>query len=740
MKKKFTTHLHEIKSKRVSKKEIIVGIFSIFYIINVNAQKADSTRRLPDVTVLGYKTVNGVGHLPEIKNGIIYAGKKNEIIFVDSLDANKAINNTRQILGRIPGLNIVETESSGFTANGIATRGLNPIQSIEMNTRQNGYNISADVYGYNEAYYIPPMEAVSRIEMIRGAASLQFGSQFGGLVNYVIKDAPANKTFEFTTSQTIGSFGMFNSFNSVGGTYKKISYYAFLQYRNMNGYRPNSQQWQLSGFGKFQYKPSVKLNIGVEYSLLRNQLKMPGGLTDSMFYANPKASTRARNWLETPWNIVTAYANFTPTDNTTISLKTTYLFSKRSLVWRNEDGGASAIDEIDPSTNAFVPREVGREEMHNTTTELRIAHNYKLGKQQSTIAGGIRFTYARFIRQGGGEGTTKSDFDLSITGDWGYNLAFATTNIAPFVENIFRIGNRFTITPGFRFEYLNSTEMGYKVVDNIKQSPNENRNRYFALAGLGLEFKLSKNTNAYANFSKAYRPIEYSQLEPFGISSKIDPNLKDATGFNTDVGYRGTIKNYLNFDLGSFYMAYNNRIGVVLKQDLVTGNDYSLRTNIANSVHKGIESYVELNILKAINEKSTYGLSIFNSFAYIDARYTSGEFKNKRVEAAAKTINRIGLIFNNKHFSSTFQVNSVGDAFGDASNITSSTDPIAGYIPAYTVFDISATYKINNYAIRIGANNLTDKSYFTRRTDEYPGPGIIPSVGRSFYIGFTASF
>ena len=724
----------------MSKQKLIAGILSIFYLINANAQKADSIKMLPDVTVLGYKTVNGVGHLPEIKNGIIYAGKKNEIIFVDSLDANKAINNTRQILGRIPGLNIVETESSGFTANGIATRGLNPIQSIEMNTRQNGYNISADVYGYNEAYYIPPMEAVSRIEMIRGAASLQFGSQFGGLVNYVIKDAPANKTFEFTTSQTIGSFGMFNSFNSVGGTYKKISYYAFLQYRNMNGYRPNSQQWQLSGFGKFQYKPSVKLNIGVEYSLLRNQLKMPGGLTDSMFYANPKASTRARNWLETPWNIVTAYANFTPTDNTTISLKTTYLFSKRSLVWRNEDGGASAIDEIDPSTNAFVPREVGREEMHNTTTELRIAHNYKLGKQQSTIAGGIRFTYARFIRQGGGEGTTKSDFDLSITGDWGYNLAFATTNIAPFVENIFRIGNRFTITPGFRFEYLNSTEMGYKVVDNIKQSPNENRNRYFALAGLGLEFKLSKNTNAYANFSKAYRPIEYSQLEPFGISSKIDPNLKDATGFNTDVGYRGTIKNYLNFDLGSFYMAYNNRIGVVLKQDLVTGNDYSLRTNIANSVHKGIESYVELNILKAINEKSTYGLSIFNSFAYIDARYTSGEFKNKRVEAAAKTINRIGLIFNNKHFSSTFQVNSVGDAFGDASNITSSTDPIAGYIPAYTVFDISATYKINNYAIRIGANNLTDKSYFTRRTDEYPGPGIIPSVGRSFYIGFTASF
>ena len=148
------------------------------------------TRFLKEVTVTGIRTVRGTGHMPEVKDGIIYAGKKNEVILVDSLDANKAINNTRQILGRIPGLNIVETETGGFTANGIATRGLNPTQSIEMNTRQNGYNISADIFGYNEAYYIPPMEAVSRIEMVRGAASLQFGSQFGGMVNYVVNDAP----------------------------------------------------------------------------------------------------------------------------------------------------------------------------------------------------------------------------------------------------------------------------------------------------------------------------------------------------------------------------------------------------------------------------------------------------------------------------------------------------------------------------------------------------------------------
>jgi Fe(3+) dicitrate transport protein len=43
----------------------------------------------------------------------------------------------------------------------------------------------------------------------------------------------------------------------------------------------------------------------------------------------------------------------------------------------------------------------------------------------------------------------------------------------------------------------------------------------------------------------------------------IDPNLKDASGYNADLGYRGNINNYINFDIGLFYLQYNNRIGGV---------------------------------------------------------------------------------------------------------------------------------------------------------------------------------
>jgi Fe(3+) dicitrate transport protein len=717
-------------------KRVLSGvIFSLSFLVTRGQQK-DSSQNLKPVIVTGYRVVNGVGHMLDVKGDIIYAGKKTEVILVDSLDANKAINNSRQILGRIPGLNIVETESSGFTANGIATRGLNPVQSIEMNTRQNGYNISADTYGYNEAYYIPPMEGVQRIELVRGAASLQFGGQFGGMVNYVTEDAPTDKPFQFKTAQTLGSFGLFNSFNSIGGRYKKISSYGFFQYRNLGGYRPNSGQWQISGYGKVQYTLSEKINFGVEYSLLRNQIQMPGGMTDSLFVANPKASIRTRNWLKSPWNILTAYLNLLPGANISFNLKTTYIFSNRSLVWRNEDGGPGAPDTIDRVTGQYTPREVESEGMHSVTTEARFLDNYHIGKMKSTLATGVRFAYAWFKRHEGGQGTTGSDFDLSIAGDWGVDMNFTTTNLAPFAENIFRFGDKFSVTPGIRFEYLRSTAAGYATDDTVKQVPNENRNRTFPLFGLGLEYKATGNTSFYGNITQAYRPLDYSSLQPFGVTARIDPNLKDAYGFNSDLGYRGTIKNYLNFDVSLFYLAYNDRIAEVLHTDSTTGEQYAYRTNAANSVHRGIEAYIEFNILKYLNPQSKSGLSIFNSLGYTDARYTSGEFKGNRVEEASEVIERTGIVYSINSFSATFQYNYTGDAFGDATNARVSSNPIAGYIPAYTVLDFSATWRMQNYSINGGVNNMMDKSYFTRRTDEYPGPGIIPAVGRSFYLGF----
>ena len=711
---------------------------SIFFIpvfnLTVIAQTKDSVeeKNLREIKVVGYKNKNVAGQLNDIKGTAIYVGKKTTVIEVDSIDANKAINNTRQILGRIPGLNIVESETGGFVANGIGVRGLNPVQSLEINVRQNGYNIAADVYGYNETYYLPPMEAVEKIEMIKGAASIQYGSHVGGMVNYVLKEATPGKSFNYSTMQTTGSNGLFNSYHALGGTKKKWSYFSFLNYRTYDGWRANSQQKQLTGYGKISYQANEEIKFGLEFTLLRNKIKMPGGLTDEQFQADSKASVRSRNWLKSPWNVLTASMDYTINKNTLLTVKSTLLSGERSLVW------FSALPQIpdyqNPVTGEFNVREIDKEFMKSMATEIRLLHGYNLGKIKSSVSTGIRFATAGFDRKEDAPGNNLSNFDMTATGKYDEDFHFGSTNLAAFAENIFKINDRFSVTAGMRYELLMSY-VEENDANDIAGEAEKERTRQFVLSGVGLQYRVGKTSNLYGNIAQSYRPVDYAQLLPFSTVSKVDPNMKDPKGWNADLGIRGIIEIFFTYDISLFYLSYNDRIGLVNKID-ENGEPYILRTNVDKSIHKGIESYTELNITRALEGSQSMGnLTIFNSFAYTNARYTNGIFKGNRVEYAPEIISRTGLTYTKKVFSTSLQFSSQSKAYGDAANTERSNNPVIGIIPSYSVIDWSISLGYKKIKFKGGINNLSDKKYFTQRTDEYPGPGIIPSTGRSFYVG-----
>ena len=94
---------------------------------------------------------SAAARLNNVENFGIYAGKKTEVVALQQLIANTATNNPRQIYGRITGLNIWESDGAGLQL-GIGGRGLSPNRTANFNTRQNGYDISADALGYPESY------------------------------------------------------------------------------------------------------------------------------------------------------------------------------------------------------------------------------------------------------------------------------------------------------------------------------------------------------------------------------------------------------------------------------------------------------------------------------------------------------------------------------------------------------------------------------------------------------------
>ncbi|MBK6785551.1 MAG: TonB-dependent receptor plug domain-containing protein [Saprospiraceae bacterium] len=116
----------------------------------------------------------------------------------------------------MPGAFIYDMDGSGNQMN-IATRGMDPHRSWELNVRQNGVITNSDIYGYPASHYSPPMEAIQKIEIFRGTASLMYGSQFGGMVNYITKKADTTKILSGEVIQSAGSFGLLSTYLSIGG-------------------------------------------------------------------------------------------------------------------------------------------------------------------------------------------------------------------------------------------------------------------------------------------------------------------------------------------------------------------------------------------------------------------------------------------------------------------------------------------------------------------------------------------
>ncbi len=699
---------------------------------------AREAQRLADVSVTAPAVRKGPAPLPDVSQGVVYAGRKIEVLQIDSLDLNAAQDVSRQVLGRVPGLTVAETGGAGFPSDGIGFRGLSASQSVEVNVRQDGYNIAADPYGYPEAYFLPPAEALERVELVRGASSLAFGSQFGGMVNYVIRDGTPGAGPVVRSRLTGASYATFDGFGDVGGGIGPLTYYGFVQFRTQDGWRPNGDSRQVTGFGRVRWQLSSQWRLGAEYTLFRNRIHMPGGLTDLEFAADPSASFRSRNWLGSPWNVLALAADYTPSANLAIHTTVWGNLSQRYLVWRNEDGGAGALDSIDPATNAFVPREVEREKFTNATLESRLTWSFPLLGRMGTLAAGVRAFAGRMHRQEGGPGSTGSDFDLGLYGGaYEKDVTFGNTNLAAHLEQLVRVGDRLTLAPGIRIEYLRSTTSGYT---DTAFAP-LGRSRTFALPGAGAQFRTSRTTELYGSVARSYRAIDYSSLTPFASVSRIDPDLRDPNGYSLDLGWRGALaSSAVTFDVSVFRIHYGDRIGLVSGVD-PDGTPFTLRTNVGTSVHRGVEAYVELHPLSLLAAAPGLGdLTVFTAFAYTDAKYTDGEFAGNRVEYAPKVVNRAGVTYARGAVSGTFQVSHVSRQFGDANNTVTSSDANVGLIPAYQVLDVSMRARLGRFLLSGGVNNLADAHYFTRRTDEYPGPGIIPSPGRSVYLSLGADF
>lgn len=686
----------------------------------------------------------GVTRMNSIDGMAIYAGKKNEVLIPDQIEANKAINSARQVYARIPGVNIWESDGAGLQL-GIGVRGLSPNRTANINVRQNGYDISADALGYPESYYTPPMEALERIEFVRGAASLQYGTQFGGMMNFVMKDGDPKKKFAVNTRQTIGSFGLFNSFNSIGGTVGKSSYYGFYQYKRGDGWRDNSGFEAQTVYGRYGYQLTENWKASVDFTHMSYTMQQAGGLTDGQFNEDPRQSNRDRNYFRVNWNLASFKLHGKLNTRSNFDLRVFGLkASRQSLGYLLPPNRQEDVSE---------PRDLIYGEFDNLGTEIRYLNRYDFFTKQSILLVGMRAYRGNTLAiQGNADATDKPNFEF--TNDLFADKSeydFDNINYALFAEQVIYITELFTITPGARYEYIDTRADGYymnyvinQVGDTLETTRNDEdraRSRNILLGGIGLSFKTPKGIEVYGNISQNYRAINYGDIRIDNPALRINPNIQDERGYNIDLGLRGGNKK-LRYDASVYYMVYKDRIGSIQMRDPNTFQFYRYRTNIAHSAAIGSEIYIDWSPIQQ-SESKPWGLSVFVNFSYCYARYNSAEdlsVDGNVVELTPEYTFRTGVRAAWKDLSATWQLSYVDEQYTDATNAVFTPNGVNGLIPSYTVMDFSMAYQIKNFEISTGVNNLANTAYFTRRAVGYPGPGIIPSDGLGLYLTLGAKF
>ncbi|MBK6620165.1 MAG: TonB-dependent receptor [Saprospirales bacterium] len=676
-----------------------------------------------------------VERLPPVHNGFLWAGKKNEVINLLYSDASIADKTPRQLFAKVPGVFVYDMDGSGNQTN-ISTRGLDPHRGWEFNIRKNGVIVNSDVYGYPASHYSMPMEAVEKIELVRGTGALQYGSQFGGMLNYVVKQPDTSKTIGLETINSIGSFGLLSTYNALGGKVGKLQYYAYYSKRVSDGYRENSRS-DYDGQGiVLKFLASSRLSLTAELGRSNYIYQIPGPLTDSMFQENPRQATRSRNYFNPEIYVPSLSAEWKIGERSSLYWTASAVLGERRSV--QFDKPANIVDAIDPLSLSYATRQVDIDQFNSYTSELRFLQGYSIGKISATLAAGAQYFHNDLHRNQIGKGTSGTDFDLSLsqTG-WGRDIHFKTQNIALFAENLFQITPRLSLTPGVRVEMGESRMSGIITYLPDEEIPNSIVH-HFPLFGLSGNYRIDELINVYAGFSQAYRPVIFKDIVPGSIYEIADKNLEDAKGYNMEAGIRGTAGNF-RWDAGVFRLVYNNRLGnITFEEDSIF---YILRTNIGNSVTHGAEMFGEYGF----QISRSLRCSFFTSTALFDARYHDAvvrvgnenrDIDGNKVESVPGLISRNGITLRYKTFSVSGLYSYTGETFADPLNTEKpSANGSVGIVPAYGLVDINASWRIAPHIlVRFNLNNVADISYFTKRPSFYPGPGIWPSDGRNANI------
>jgi outer membrane cobalamin receptor len=182
--------------------------------------------------------------------------------------------------GRVPGLFVTERGVMGFgvatnAAGQISIRGIGGSPTTGVLMLIDGHPQFMGIFGHPlaDSYVASDVE---RVEVIRGPASILYGSNaMGGVINIITKKQ-TREGFSGDASLMYGSYNTQKYMASTGYKNKKLSLFASVNHDQTDGHRPNSDFTITNGYIKASYEINNNLQVNSDFSLAHFNASDPG--------------------------------------------------------------------------------------------------------------------------------------------------------------------------------------------------------------------------------------------------------------------------------------------------------------------------------------------------------------------------------------------------------------------------------------------------------------------------------
>ena len=532
-----------------------------------------------------------------------------------------------------------------------------------------------------------PIDAVERIEIIRGSSSVLYGDNaVGGVVNIITKKG------EGKLSGKVG--GIYGSYDTratdleISGEKNNISYYLYSKYFDQRGFRQNSDVLSKDVSTRLGYKFSDKLSMNFSFGWHKDRFGLPGGLNlGEIESLGRRASTEESNFATTKDKYFDLSFDMTP--------------------WPEDGYIGNFIVDISYRDRDVFDNFFGTETNRETNT-MGINAKYVFdhtvfGQDMNFVLGIDYYDHDNDIK---GSGSNLTDLTISKT-EYGI-YTFAQYEM---LENVH-------VNAGTRFHKADYGFSQRDVAVDENQRPSESVNM------VGMKWDYGKGSNIHWNVQQSFRFLatdewyNSSNFPAFGITPGLNTDLQQQTGIQYEVGLKHNYRDKVTFNVTSYWMYNKNEIFFDPVLFINSNYDKTRRVGVEFGAKTDIEKFFEIDFL----DKAEF----FVNYTYQDPQFLNGPNDGKDIPIVPRHQAGVGLItkfLENYHVSILGRYVGSRFAINDTLNVTPPIQP-------YYVLDTKITYTNDNFEAFLAINNLLDSKYntyavksdFSNAKDFYPAP------------------